>query len=58
MFDGEFESLKAIYETNTIKVPKPLKVLEGSSHGTLIVMEHLDLKHCSAQGKLGSQLAK
>ena len=27
MFEGEFESLKAIHETSTVKVPKPVKVV-------------------------------
>ena len=26
MFTGEFESLKAVKETNTVTVPKPIKV--------------------------------
>ncbi|VDO70410.1 unnamed protein product [Onchocerca flexuosa] len=26
MFDGEFASLQALLETNTIRVPKPIKV--------------------------------
>ena len=26
MFNGEFESLQAIHGTNTVKVPKPIKV--------------------------------
>ena len=28
MFKGEYESLKAIANTNTIKVPQPIKVLK------------------------------
>ena len=26
MFDGEFASLKALYNTNIVRVPKPIKV--------------------------------
>ena len=31
MFEGEFESLKAIHETCTVKVPKPVKVVKTLS---------------------------
>ena len=31
MFNGEFESLKAIHGTCTVKVPKPIKVCTTSS---------------------------
>jgi len=60
MFNGEFESLKAIEETQTIKVPHPITVLENPTvdGGYMLIMEHLDLKHCSEQSKLGKKLAK
>ena len=59
MFDGEFASLKAIEETGRIKVPHPIAVLDSPDKcGAMLVMEHLDLKHCSDQGTLGTQLAK
>ena len=60
MFNGEFESLKAIEETQTIKVPHPIVVLENPTGdgGHMLVMEHLDLKHCSEQTKLGTKLAE
>jgi len=58
MFDGEFASLKAIEETDTIKVPKPIAVLQNGAGTTMLVMEHLELKDCSNQAALGTQLAR
>ena len=58
MFDGEFASLKAIEETDTIKVPKPIAVLQNVASTTILVMEHLELKNCSNQAALGTQLAR
>ena len=58
MFDGEMASLKAIEETNTIKVPHPIAVLERPRGGHMLVMEHLDLKSCKNQGELGTKLAE
>ena len=58
MFDGEFASLKAIEETDTIKVPKPIAVLQNGAGTTMLVMEHLELKNCSNQAALGTQLAR
>ncbi|KAK7939150.1 hypothetical protein WMY93_002476 [Mugilogobius chulae] len=43
MFDGELASLEAILKTSTIKVPKPVKVIE-LDRGCAFVMEHLDMK--------------
>lgn len=44
MFDGEMASLDAIIKTGTIKVPKPVKVIELDSGGCVFVMEHLDMR--------------
>ncbi|XP_063817066.1 ketosamine-3-kinase-like isoform X2 [Pseudophryne corroboree] len=58
MFEGEMASLEAIDQTETIRVPKPMKVIEQPASGAVLVMEHLDMKslnRCSA--KLGEQLA-
>ena len=44
MFDGEMASLDAILQTETIKVPKPVKVIELDTGGSAFVMEHLDMK--------------
>jgi len=58
MFKGEYESLKAIANTNTIKVPQPIKVLKRpTGPGSLLVMEFVDMKRCSNQSLLGQQLA-
>lgn len=43
MFDGEMASLEAIVKTETVKVPKPIKVIELDTGGTVFVMEHLDM---------------
>ncbi len=59
MFDGELESLNYISKTNTVRVPKPIKVI---THGSTscIIMEHLDLRPMSAsqQARLGEELAR
>lgn len=47
MFEGEMASLTAILKTNTVKVPKPFKVLDGPGGGSLLVMEHLDMRGLS-----------
>lgn len=44
MFDGEMASLTAILQTKTVKVPKPIKVIDLPAGGTLFVMEHLDMR--------------
>lgn len=33
MFDGEFESLKALHSTQTVRVPQPIKVGVKTSPG-------------------------
>ena len=60
MFDGEYESLKAIHETNTVKVPQPIRVLSDSKHGSMLVMEYLEgLSGFRGVGaKLGQELAQ
>lgn len=58
MFDGEMSSLKTILKTETVKVPKPLKVIELDTGGCVFVMEHLDMKSLNKYSKqLGEQLA-
>lgn len=44
MFDGEMASLEAILKTETVKVPKPVKVMELDTGGCVFVMEHVDMK--------------
>ncbi|XP_060090685.1 ketosamine-3-kinase-like [Heteronotia binoei] len=58
MFDGEMASLTAILETQTVKVPKPIKVIDVPEGGAMFVMEHLDMKSLNRHAeKLGIQLA-
>ncbi|XP_059484159.1 ketosamine-3-kinase-like isoform X2 [Neocloeon triangulifer] len=59
MFDGEFEGLKAILETDTLKVPKPMAVVENPKGGAVLVMEYLDMKGLSKySSQMGTALAK
>lgn len=58
MFDGEMASLEAILNTETVRVPKPVKVIELDTKGCVFVMEHLDMRGLSKYSKqLGAQLA-
>ncbi|XP_003786080.1 ketosamine-3-kinase [Otolemur garnettii] len=58
MFEGEMASLTAILQTGTVKVPRPIKVLDAPGGGSLLVMEHLDMRGLSSYAaKLGAQLA-
>lgn len=47
MFEGEMASLTAIMKTDTVKVPKPIKVLDAPGGGSMLVMEHLDMRYLS-----------
>eukprot|EP00795_Rhopilema_esculentum_P015163 gene15163-6355_t len=60
MFTGEYESLKAIKETNTVTVPKPIKILENeNTHEYVFVMEFINMGSLSKfQSKLGEDLAR
>ena len=44
MFEGEFESLKAMFDTERIRVPKPVAVLDhpDTSSGGMLVMEFIE----------------
>uniref|UniRef100_G1TCX1 protein-ribulosamine 3-kinase n=1 Tax=Oryctolagus cuniculus TaxID=9986 RepID=G1TCX1_RABIT len=58
MFEGELASLTAILQTGTVRVPKPIKVLDAPGGGSVLVMEHLDMRSLSSHAAtLGSQLA-
>ncbi|XP_042739954.1 ketosamine-3-kinase isoform X2 [Lagopus leucura] len=58
MFEGEMASLEAILKTETIKVPKPIKVIDLPGVSTLFVMEHLEMRGLNRHSsKLGTQLA-
>ncbi|KAB7502565.1 Fructosamine-3-kinase [Armadillidium nasatum] len=59
MFDGEFESLKAIQATNTIRVPKPLLVVDNPKGGAALVMEYLEFRSIGRKANLlGDQIAR
>ena len=47
MFDGEMASLEAILKTETVRVPRPVKVIELDTGGCVFVMEHLDMRGLS-----------
>lgn len=58
MFEGEMASLGAILQTDTIRVPKPEKVIDQPDGGAVLVMEHLNMRSLNRQSaKLGEQLA-
>ncbi|XP_068084987.1 ketosamine-3-kinase isoform X2 [Anabrus simplex] len=59
MFDGEYESLKAIAATNSVRAPDPIVVLDNPNGGAVIVLEYLDMKGLRKySAQLGEQLAK
>ncbi|XP_062846921.1 ketosamine-3-kinase [Trichomycterus rosablanca] len=59
MFDGEKASLDAIIATNTIRVPKPIKVVDLERGGAVLIMEHVDMKSLNRySAQLGEQLAE
>ncbi|KAM7025513.1 ketosamine-3-kinase-like [Acridotheres tristis] len=58
MFLGEVASLEAILKTRTVRVPKPIKVVELPEDNTVLVMEHLEMKSLNRHSALlGTQLA-
>ncbi|XP_064170455.1 ketosamine-3-kinase-like isoform X2 [Anguilla rostrata] len=58
MFDGEAASLDAIFKTETVKVPKPMKVIDLKTGGAVFVMEHVDMRSLHKYSALlGDQLA-
>ncbi|KAL3997674.1 Fructosamine kinase family protein [Acanthocheilonema viteae] len=57
MFNGEFASLQALLDTNTIRVPKPIKVFSANSDCCL-AMEFIDMRGPSDSEKLGTTIAK
>lgn len=44
MFQGEMASLEAIQETNILRVPQPIKVIDLPGGGAMFVMEYLKMK--------------
>ncbi|XP_061079759.1 ketosamine-3-kinase-like isoform X2 [Conger conger] len=58
MFDGEAASLDSILKTETVKVPKPMKVIDLKTGGAVFVMEHMDMRSLHKySAQLGEQLA-
>ncbi|XP_013379834.1 ketosamine-3-kinase [Lingula anatina] len=59
MFEGEFASLDAIHKTQTIRVPKPIKVIDNPAGGAYLVMEYMDMKNSGKfAAELGEKLAR
>lgn len=59
MFKGEFASLKALKETETVKVPNPIKIIKANSYGHAFVMEYIDMSGLSEHAELlGKELAR
>ncbi|VDP43543.1 unnamed protein product [Soboliphyme baturini] len=59
MFDGEYASLAKLYATNTVPVPKPIKVIDNPAGGALFVAEYIELHGLSRfSAELGRQLAR
>ncbi|XP_069510637.1 ketosamine-3-kinase-like [Ambystoma mexicanum] len=57
MFLGEMASLEAILQTNTVRVPKPMKVINLQDKGSGLAMEHLEMTDIIQSAKLGEQIA-
>jgi len=57
MFAGEFEGLKAMYGTHTIRVPNVYHYGPVGQSGSYIIMEHLNFGGRASQTELGQRLA-
>ncbi len=51
MFDAEFKSLRLIQQTNTVRIPEPIAVLQDKQHAYL-AMEYLPLHSLSRSNEL------
>ncbi|XP_038079096.1 ketosamine-3-kinase-like [Patiria miniata] len=60
MFDGELACLEAILATDTVRAPKPMKVMgHPTTEGAVLAMEYLDMRGLNTHAaKLGEQLAR
>lgn len=59
MFEAEARGLEAMHNTNTIRVPRPLKVGSLPGRGSFIVMEYIEFGASKgAQAVLGRRLAE
>nr|XP_033817244.1 ketosamine-3-kinase-like [Geotrypetes seraphini] len=58
MFEGEMASLESILQTATVRVPKPIKVIDLPGGGSVFVMEHMEMKSLNRySAQLGEKLA-
>ncbi|XP_030063896.1 ketosamine-3-kinase isoform X1 [Microcaecilia unicolor] len=58
MFEGEMASLESVLQTNTVRVPKPIKVIDLPGGGSAFVMEHMEMKSLNRySAQLGEKLA-
>jgi len=56
MFEAEFDGLSEMFDTGTIRVPKPL--LSGvAGHKSFLVMEFIPMGHQGSPERMGKQLA-
>ncbi|KAE9416252.1 hypothetical protein Angca_003570, partial [Angiostrongylus cantonensis] len=61
MFRGEAASLKAIVETNTVRAPRPIDVVNLGAHGWALITEYIDMNGEGGRRALvdlGTQLAR
>ncbi|XP_022859418.1 protein-ribulosamine 3-kinase, chloroplastic [Olea europaea var. sylvestris] len=58
MFEGEALGLNAMYETRSIRVPKPFKVGTLPTGGSYIIMEYIEFGSSRDQSALGRKLAE
>ncbi|KAG8225553.1 hypothetical protein J437_LFUL002069 [Ladona fulva] len=59
MFDGEYESLQALKNTNSITVPNAISVLDIPDEGSALALEFVEMQNLMKfQGKLGEELAR
>lgn len=59
MFDGEMASLSAICATRTICCPKPIKVLDISKGGAMLVTDYIEMRSLRQHAAiLGDHLAR
>lgn len=59
MFEGEALGLRLMYETNTIRVPKPFKIGSLRGGGSFIIMEFIEFGASrNGQAALGRKLAE
>ncbi|KAH7288579.1 hypothetical protein KP509_31G032500 [Ceratopteris richardii] len=58
MFEAEAVGLDAMHKTNTIRVPKPLKVGPLPGRGSYIIMEFIQFGASRGQTELGRKLAE